>query len=94
MRRIRVIVCEVDDQTPNTLTELAAFDLPSPDVATLTPETALDDLEQTTGEIGNAVLRRALQARWDLVDAALAEQHRQRFSPSAPGRRARNRQGR
>ena len=94
MRRICVVICEVDDQTPETMTELAAFDLPSLDVATLAPETALDDLEQTTYDTGNAILRRTLQARWDLVDAALAEQYRQRFSPSAPRRRARRPHGR
>lgn len=94
MRRIRVLICEVDDQAPDSMTELAAFDLPSLDVATLAPETALDDLEQSTYDTGNAILRRTLQARWDLVDAALAEQYRQRFSPSAPRRRARLRHGR
>jgi hypothetical protein len=91
MRRIRVVICEVDDQTPHTMTELAAFDLPTLDSATLAPETALDDLERTTYETGNAILRRTLQARWDLVDAALAEQYRQGFSPSAQRRRARHR---
>lgn len=94
MRRIRVVICEVDDQTPDTMTELAAFDLSAPDVTALAPETALDDLEQTTYETGNAILRRALQARWDLVDAALAERYRQRFSPSPQRRRARDRQSR
>ena len=91
MRRIRVVICEVDDQTPDTMTELAAFDLPSLDSTTLAPQTALDDLEQTTYDTGNAILRRTLQARWDLVDAALAENYRQLFSPSPPSRRARAR---
>ncbi len=72
MRHIRVLVCEVDDQTPDTMHELAAFDLPSADVATLQPETALDDLEQATHDVGNAVLRRVLQAQWDTIDAQLA----------------------
>jgi hypothetical protein len=94
MRRIRVVICEVDDQTPDTMTELAAFDLPSLDIATLAPATALDDLEQTTYDTGNAIVRRTLQARWDLVDAALAEQYRQHFSPCAPRRRARDCQSR
>ena len=95
MRHIRVVICEVDDQTPDSMTELAAFDLPALDAATLAPETALDDLEQTTYETGNAILRQTLQARWDLVDAALAEQYRQRFSPSdSPCRRTRIRHGR
>jgi hypothetical protein len=95
MRRIRVVICEVDDQAPDTMTELAAFDLPTVDIATLAPETALDDLERTTYDTGNAILRRTLQARWDLVDATLAEQYRQRFSPSPRlRRRPRDRKGR
>ena len=95
MRRIRVVICEMDDQTPDTMTELAMFDLPTVDSATLAPETALDDLERTTYETGNAILRRTLQARWGLVDAALADQYRQRLSPPVQQRRRpRNRSGR
>ena len=86
MRHIRVLVCEVDDQTPDTMRELAAFDLPPTDPARLPPETALDALEQTTHEVGTAVLRRVLQAQWDTLDAQLADAYRQRFSPSAPDR--------
>ena len=84
MRHIRVLVGEVDDQTPDTMRELAAFDLPSAEVGALQPETALDNLEQTTLETGNAVLRRVLQAQWETIDAQLAEQYRQRFPPSGP----------
>ncbi len=88
MRHIRVLVCEVDDATPDTMRELAAFDLPPTDVSTLLPETALDVLETTTQETGNAILRRTLQAQWDLIDAELTDQHRQSFSPSdGPWRR-------
>ena len=86
MHHIRVVVCEVDDQTPDTMRELAAFDLPPADVAALQPETALDELEQTTQEVGHAVLRRVLQAQWAAIDAQLAEQYRQRFPPSRPDR--------
>ena len=82
MRHIRVVVCEVDDQAPDTMRELAAFDLPPTDVAALRPETALDDLEQTTHDVGNAVFRRVLQAQWETIDAQLAAEYRQRFSPS------------
>jgi hypothetical protein len=90
MRRIQVVIREVDDQTTQPPKELATFDLPTTDIAALKPETALDDLEATTHETGNAILRRTLQAQWDLVDAALAEQYRRRFSPSAHlGRRPR-----
>ena len=81
MRRIRVLICSVDETTPDEMTELAAFDLPATDVTALRPETALDDLETTTQETGNAILRRVLQAQWETIDAQLTEEHRQRFPP-------------
>ena len=49
------------------MTELAAFDLPASDVTALQPDTALDELEMTTQETGNAILRRTLQAQWDII---------------------------
>lgn len=82
MSHIRVLVCRVDDPDSDQMTELAAFDLPASDVTALQPDTALDDLETTTQDIGNAVLRRMLQAQWDLIDAELTAQHRQAFSPA------------
>jgi len=82
MNHIRVLICRVDDPASEHMTELAAFDLPTTDVSALQPETALDELESTTHEIGNAILRRTLQAQWDLIDADLTEQHRRSFSPS------------
>ena len=95
MRRIQVVIREVDDQTTEPPKELATFDLPTTDIAALSPETTLDDLEATTHETGNAILRHTLQAQWDLVDAALAEQYRQRLSPPVrSGRRAGCRNGR
>ena len=95
MSHIRVLICRVDDPASDQMTELAAFDLPPTDVAALQPETALDDLETTTRETGNAILRRTLQAQWDLIDAELTEQHREAFPPSAgPRRRPRTRHGR
>ncbi len=81
MSHIRVLICRVDDPASAQMTELAAFDLPAADVSALQPETALDELETTTQETGNAILRRTLQAQWDLIDADLTEQHRQAFSP-------------
>ncbi len=82
MSHIRVLVCRVDDPDSNQMTELAAFDLPASDVTALQPDTALDELETTTQETGNAILRRVLQAQWDIIDAELTDQHRQAFSPS------------
>jgi hypothetical protein len=60
MSHIRVLICRVDDPASERMTELAAFDLPSTDVSALQPETALDELETTTHETGNAILRRTL----------------------------------
>src|SRR5918997_453599 len=83
MHRIRVLICSVEEDTPDEMSELACFDLPVTDVTTLQPETALDDLETTTHETGNAILRRVLQAQWDTIDTRLVELHRQRF-PAEP----------
>ncbi len=55
---------------------------PTTDVADLQPETGLDNLETTTQETGNAILRRVLQAQWETIDAQLMENHRQCFPPS------------
>ena len=91
MRRIQVVIQEVDDAGSKPPKQLATFDLPQADLASLRPETALDDLEAITHQTGNAILRRTLQAQWDVVDAALAEQYRTRLSPPDRDRR---RQGR
>jgi len=64
MRSIRVLVCQVGDGTLDLMSELACFDLATPDVAALQPETALDALEATTQEIGTIILRRLLHAQW------------------------------
>ena len=81
MSHSRVLSCRVDDPDTDQMTELAAFDLPATEVSALQPETALDALETTTQQTGNAILRRTLQAQWDLIDAELADKHRQHFSP-------------
>ncbi len=81
MSHIRVLICRVDDPASDQMTELAAFELPTTDVSALQPEMALDEIETTTHETGNAILRRSLQAQWDVIDAELMEQHRQSFSP-------------
>jgi hypothetical protein len=48
MSRIRILVCRVDDEAPDHLTELEAFDLPAPNPAALAAATALDTLEANT----------------------------------------------
>ncbi len=82
MRHIRVLICQVDDGTPDLMSELACFDLATPDVATLQPETALDALEAATHEIGTTILRRLLHAQWAEIDAALVAQHCAQVAPA------------
>ena len=67
MSRIYVLVCRSDDSAGAQMTELACFDLPEIDVTRLQPETALVELEASTCEIGNAVLRQVRQARRDTI---------------------------
>jgi hypothetical protein len=47
MSHIRVLICRVEDQSPDQMTELAHVDLPEIDVSALQPETTLDDLESS-----------------------------------------------
>jgi len=82
MRHIRVLVCQVDDDIPDLMSELACFDLATPNVAALQPETALDMLETTTQEIGTTILRRLLHAQWNEIDAALVAQHGVQVAPA------------
>ena len=82
MSRIRILVVKVEDDNPDAMSELASFDMPEVDIDTLKPGTALDDLEASTYEIGTAALRKVLQARWEEMDAQLADKTRQSFSPS------------
>ncbi len=83
MSHIRVLICRVDDPRSETVSELASFDLPAPDVTALPPETALDQVEATTLTTGTAILQRVLQAEWELVDTELAARYRQAFPPVA-----------
>jgi len=75
MRHIRVLIGQVDEGTPDLMSDLACFDLATPDMATLQPETALDALEAAKQETGTTVLRRLLHAQWDQIDAALVARH-------------------
>ncbi len=47
MRHLRVLICGSDDLTADLLTELAAIEVPLPEVTTLQPATALDEVEAT-----------------------------------------------
>ena len=52
MRSLRILICGQDDVATDLLTELAAVELLLPDVTTLRPATALDELEATVFTTG------------------------------------------
>ena len=81
MSHSRILVCRVDDACSDSMTELAAVDLPQLDPAVLAAETALDTLEATTIQAGHTILCAALQAQWAAVDAQLVEAYCARFPP-------------
>ena len=83
MRHLRVLIAASDDLTSELLSEVAAFDLPLPDLTTLRPATALDELEATVFTTGQAILRRLLEVAWETIDAAVAAAYRHEHSAEA-----------
>ncbi len=83
MGSLRILICGDDDVTTDLLTELAAVELPLPDVTTLRPATALDELEATVFTTGQAILRHLLQAAWEAMDVALVAAYRQQHPADA-----------
>jgi hypothetical protein len=83
MSRICILICRRDEQHPDHLTQLAAFDLPASDLAALQAETTLDDLEASTQQVGHAFLRQALVAQWEALDALAVARYRAGFPAAA-----------
>lgn len=81
MSQLRVLICRVDANDENKMTEIARFAVPETEVARLDAGTALDELENQTHQLGQQMLRKLLQAQWEEIDKKLVEAHRQRFSP-------------
>ena len=82
MSQIRILICRVDDNDSNNMTEIASYDLPEMEIQTFNPEVALDEAEATLHKQGQSILQRALQAQFEEVDRDLVEAYRQDFSPS------------
>jgi hypothetical protein len=78
---LRVIICRVDNDNEEQMTELASFDMAEVAVMKLKSETALDELEATTQTVGQAVLRELLKQQWADIDQQLVKQYQQEFSP-------------
>jgi hypothetical protein len=82
MSRLRVLICRVDDEAqPDKMTELHRFDLPSFDPKKMKSETSLDDLERSTLQSGQLIMRRLLEHQWEEVDDLLVESHERAFPP-------------
>ena len=82
MSQIRILICRVDENDSNNMTEIASYDLPEMDIQTLNPEVALDEAEATLHKQGQSILQRALQAQFEEAERDLVEAYRQGFSPS------------
>jgi len=82
MSQIRILICQVDENDSNNMTEIASYDLPEMEIQTFNPEVALDEAEATLHKQGQSILQRALQAQFEEVDRDLVEAYRQDFSPS------------
>jgi hypothetical protein len=78
---LRVTISRVDEQNEDRMTELASFDMPEVDVGKLKAETALDELENSTYEQGQNILRRLLKAKWEEIDESMVARYSQDFSP-------------
>jgi len=82
MSQIRILICRVDENNPDNMTEIASYDLPEMEIETLNPEVVLDEAEAMLHKQGQVILQRALQAQFEEVDRGLVEAYRQDFSPS------------
>jgi hypothetical protein len=82
MSHLRVLLCQVEDEQPDKMAELASFDVPNTPVDSLCPQTAVDTLEQQTFEVGNSLLRKLMQAQWEQIDTQLTQKARHDFPPS------------
>lgn len=87
MSQIRILICRVDENNPEQMTELASYDLPRIDTGTLDREITLDETEATLHKQGQALLKRALQAQFEEMDRELVEAYRQDFPPSGGSER-------
>ena len=82
MSHLRILIVRVaDEKQPEQTTELQRIDLPAADPGQLAPETALNQLEATTLDTGQTVMRHLLVAQWQELDQLLVAAHRQLFPP-------------
>lgn len=56
MSQLRILICRVDDNDENKMTEIASFDVPEREASSLEAETALDEIENDTHQVGQQIL--------------------------------------
>ncbi len=81
MKKLQVLICEVDSADAKHLREIARYDVEGKEIGKLEKATALDELEGSTERIGQAVKRKLLEAQWQQIDEKLAAAYGERFSP-------------
>lgn len=81
MSRLRVTICRVEDDEPDKTTALTSFGLPQHEIYPLTMPQTLDDLELQTYEIGNPIIQKIMETRWEVTDQKLTQKACQDFPP-------------
>ena len=70
MSPLRVLICRVEEDAPDTLTELACGDLPATDLSALSAPTTLDFLEAESGgraaKFGSGLVEKVQGLHWNL----------------------------
>lgn len=84
MSHLRLLLCRVEDDHPEQMTQIAAVDLPQTQLSDFTSQTCLDTIEERTLQAGQALMRPLFEEQWNEVDTLLTQQTRQDFSPSDP----------
>ncbi len=81
MSHLRVIICQVDDDTTEApVSELSRFDLPSVPVDLTAP---LDRIEALVARVGQCVLGRLLERQWEQLDAQAVARYCARQPPGS-----------
>lgn len=83
MSRFSIWICRQDDDQPQRLTPVRRIDLPSVRADQLTPETALEELEDRTLAAGQEVMRHLLQQQWQELDAQCVADYQRLFPPGS-----------
>lgn len=81
MSRFSIWICRQDDDQPERLTPVRRIDLPALSADQLTPETALEELEDRTLAAGQEVMRQLLQQQWQDLDAQCVADLQRLFPP-------------